>query len=61
VKTKLSEIDACSGSIGEEADRLREEVRTALSTIEDALRVGCSKKPVAVDMRRVSEITVSAD
>ena len=61
VKTKLSEIDACTGSIAEEADRLREEVRTALSTIEDALRVGCSKKPVAVDMGRVSQIAVSAD
>jgi hypothetical protein len=44
VKTKLTAIDACSGSIGEDADRLREEVRTALSSIEAALRVGCSEK-----------------
>jgi hypothetical protein len=61
VKSKLTEIDACSANIGEGADRLRAEVRTALSSIEAALRVGCSKKPVAVDMRRVSVTAVSAD
>ena len=45
IKTKLTELGACSDVIGEQADQLREEIKEAISSIEDALRSAHFKKP----------------
>lgn len=56
IKTKLTELDACSDAIDGEADRLREEIKEALSAIEDSLRAGEAKAPssVPVDTARAA-------
>jgi hypothetical protein len=44
IKTKLTELGGCSTVIDEQADQLREEVKEAISVIEDAMRVANQKK-----------------
>lgn len=45
IKTKLTELGACSDVIDEQADHLREEIKEALSSIEDSMRAANCKKP----------------
>lgn len=45
IKTKLTELGACSDVIDEQADHLREEIKEALSSIEDSMRSANCKKP----------------
>lgn len=45
IKTKLTELGACSDVIDEQADNLREEIKEALSSIEDSMRSANGKKP----------------
>lgn len=45
IKTKLTELGACSDVIDEQADHLREEIKEALSSIEDSMRSANGKKP----------------
>lgn len=45
IKTKLTELGACSDVIDEQADHLREEIKEALSSIEDSIRSANPKKP----------------
>lgn len=47
IKTKLTELGACSDVIDEQADHLREEIKEALSSIEDSMRsANCKKLPL---------------
>jgi tetrahydromethanopterin S-methyltransferase subunit B len=47
IKTKLTELGACSDVIDEQADHLREEIKEALSSIEDSMRsANCNKPPL---------------
>jgi hypothetical protein len=47
IKTKLTELGACSDVIDEQADHLREEIKEALSSIEDSMRTAnCRKLPL---------------
>jgi hypothetical protein len=48
IKTKLTELGACSDVIDEQADHLRQEIKEAISSIEDSMRsANCTncKKP----------------
>jgi hypothetical protein len=44
IKTKLTELGACSDVIDDQADRLREEIKEALSSIDDSMRRATRKK-----------------
>jgi hypothetical protein len=44
IKTKLTELGACSDVIDDQADRLREEIKEALSSIDDSMRKVARKK-----------------
>jgi hypothetical protein len=44
IKTKLTELGACSDAIDEQAEHLREEIKEALSSIEDSMRTANRKK-----------------
>jgi hypothetical protein len=44
IKTKVTELGACSDVIDEQADHLREEIKEALSSIEDSMRSANYKK-----------------
>jgi len=44
IKTKLTELGTCSDVIGAQADQLREEIKEAITSIEDALRSAHCKK-----------------
>jgi type IV secretory pathway VirB4 component len=45
IKSKLTELGACSDVIDEQADRPRDEIKEALSSIEDSMRSANCKKP----------------
>jgi hypothetical protein len=45
IKTKLTELGTCSDVIDEQADHLRDEIKEALSSIEDSMRSANCKKP----------------
>lgn len=45
IKTKLTELGDCSDVIGAQADQLREEIKEAITSIEDALRNAHCNKP----------------
>ena len=44
IKTKLTELGACSDVIGAQAEQLREEIKEAITSIEDALRSAIAGK-----------------
>jgi methyl-accepting chemotaxis protein len=47
IKSKLTELGACSDVIGEQADQLREEIKEAISSMEDSIRsTTCRKLPL---------------
>jgi len=46
IKTRLTEAHACSNAIDEQAESLRDEIKVALSSIEDSLRTCQPKAPV---------------
>jgi hypothetical protein len=47
IKTKLIELDARSDVIDEQADHLGEEIKEALSSIEDSMRTARKAKPAS--------------
>jgi hypothetical protein len=55
IKTKLTELGACSDVIDEQAGQLREEIKEALSSIEDSMRSANCKKP------RLGGVTLTAE
>jgi hypothetical protein len=48
IKTKVTELNLCSTAIDEQVNQLRDEVKEALFSIEDALRAGDRKGPSSV-------------
>jgi hypothetical protein len=59
IKTKLTELGACSDVIGEQADQLREEIKEAISSIEDALRSAHCKKPALAIVAPAAEVVAA--
>lgn len=55
IKTKLTELGTCSDVISEQADHLREEIKEALSSIDDAMRKAARKKPPLGSVTLVEE------
>jgi hypothetical protein len=55
IKTKLTELGSCSDVIDEQADHLREEIKEALSSIEDSMRSANCKKPPLGSVTLTSE------
>lgn len=47
IKTRLTEAHACSNAIDEQAESLRDEIKVALTSIEDSLRTCQPKPPVS--------------
>jgi hypothetical protein len=45
IKTKLTDLGACSGVINEQAEHLRDEIKEALASIDDSMRSASDKKP----------------
>jgi len=60
IKTKLTELGACSDVIDEQADHLREEIKEALSSIEDSMRAARKAKPTLGNVVLMDK-TVSAN
>jgi hypothetical protein len=48
-------LGACSDVIDEQADHLREEIKDALSSIEDSMRAANCKKPPIVSVTLAAE------
>lgn len=60
IKTKLTELGSCSNVIDEQADRLREEIKEALSSIEDSMRTSNCKKPPLGGVAFVAEAAATS-
>jgi hypothetical protein len=59
IKTKLTELGSCTLAIDEQADHLRGEIKEALSSIEDSLRAGQTKRPTSVDLILATKAVVT--
>jgi hypothetical protein len=59
IKTKLTELGACSNVIDEQADHLREEIKEALSSIEDSMRSANRKRPPLGSVELVAEVVAA--
>lgn len=51
IKTKLTELASCANAIDEQADGIRSEIKEALSSIEDSLRAGQTRRQVNDDAK----------
>jgi hypothetical protein len=59
IKTKLTELGTCSDVIDEQADHLRDEIKEALSSIEDSMRSANCKKPPVGSVALVAEVVAA--